>query len=197
MTKVIVAGLTARFPVGGNTWAYLQYVLGLKKLGYDVYYIEDSHDLLCYNPELNMTDVECTYCANYLMTVMSSRKIDMGSKWAYRVGNQCYGMPEDEIKKLCRDTDLLVNVSGGILLDHWLDRREYENFRKKIFIDLDPGLTQFALANDPERKTHGSRSVEMHDIHVSIGENIGELDCGIPDCGIKWNKMRQPIVLDM
>src|SRR5690606_9266756 len=40
--RIIVAGLIARYPLGGMAWHYLQYVLGLAALGYDVHYIEDS-----------------------------------------------------------------------------------------------------------------------------------------------------------
>src|SRR5206468_1575326 len=41
--RVIVTGLIAQHPLlGGMTWHYLQYVLGLARLGHDVYYLEDS-----------------------------------------------------------------------------------------------------------------------------------------------------------
>lgn len=197
MTKVIVTGMIARFPVGGNTWSYLHYILGLKRLGYDVYYLEDSYDLLCYNPELNITDTDCSYCANYLKSIMNSKKINMRSKWAYRIGGECYGMSEGDIVRLCRDAEMLINVSGSVLLDSWLMRKEYENIDKKIFIDTDPAFTQFKFVSDPESKDYGNRSLAKHDVYFTFGENIGKPDCRVPDCGFKWNKTRQPIVLDM
>lgn len=33
-----------RGPLGGLIWHHLQYVLGLAKLGHDVYFLEDSDD---------------------------------------------------------------------------------------------------------------------------------------------------------
>ena len=40
--RIIVTGLIAQHPLlGGVTWDYLQYVLGLARLGHDVYYLED------------------------------------------------------------------------------------------------------------------------------------------------------------
>ena len=196
MSKAIVTGLIARFPVGGNTWSYLQYVLGLKRLGYDVFYLEDSSDLLCYNVKLNATDTDCTYCADYLKSVMGSKKINMSEKWVYRVGDKCYGMPESDVDELCKEAELLVNVSGALLLDSWLPRR-YENIGKKIFIDTDPAFTQFRIASDQERKDYSTKSFVKHDVFFTFGENIGSPDCNIPECGVKWSKTRQPIVLDM
>jgi hypothetical protein len=41
--RIVVTGLIAQHPwLGGLTWHYLQYVLGLQALGHDVYYLEDS-----------------------------------------------------------------------------------------------------------------------------------------------------------
>jgi hypothetical protein len=197
LTIVIVTGLIARFPVGGNTWSYLQYVIGLKRLGFDVYYLEDSVDLLCYNPEANMTDTDCSYCVNYLDTVMKDRRVNMEDNWAYRVGNECYGMSERELVRLCKETEVLINVSGSVLLYSWLKRKEYEDLDKTVFIDTDPAITQFNIANDSEGNEQGTKSFYMHDLFFTFGENVGESDCEVPDCGVKWNKTRQPIVLDM
>jgi hypothetical protein len=40
---IIVTGLIAQHPTpGGATWDYFQYVLGLARLGHNVYSVEDS-----------------------------------------------------------------------------------------------------------------------------------------------------------
>jgi hypothetical protein len=49
--RIIVTGLIAQHPtLGGATWDYLQYVLGLARLGHDVYYLDDSGQWP-YNPD--------------------------------------------------------------------------------------------------------------------------------------------------
>ncbi len=41
--RIIVTGLIAQHPLlGGISWHYLQYAIGLAALGHDVYYFEDS-----------------------------------------------------------------------------------------------------------------------------------------------------------
>jgi hypothetical protein len=42
--NIIVLGYIVRGPLGGLAWHHLQYVIGLSKLGHDVYFFEDSDD---------------------------------------------------------------------------------------------------------------------------------------------------------
>ena len=85
--RIIVTGLIAQHPaLGGVTWDYLQYVLGLARLGHDVYYFEDTgqwpynldggptrNDWIAYDPTPNV---------NYLAKIMS--RYGLADKWAYR-----------------------------------------------------------------------------------------------------------------
>ena len=39
--RIVVSGMVAKVPYhGGATWAVLQYLLGLRRLGHDVYFVE-------------------------------------------------------------------------------------------------------------------------------------------------------------
>jgi hypothetical protein len=44
--RIMVSGAIASHPLcgGGNSWAFLQYVLGLRRLGFDTYYIEQLNE---------------------------------------------------------------------------------------------------------------------------------------------------------
>ena len=50
--RVIVAGILFWYPLAGVTYQFLHYLLGLRSLGYDPYYIEDSARW-SYDPDLN------------------------------------------------------------------------------------------------------------------------------------------------
>ena len=69
---------------------------------------------------------------------------------------------------------MLVNISG-----HLTDAALKPRFRCRVFIDLDPGYTQFwhaaGLAEDRLRD---------HDFYFSVGENIGQPFCGVPTGGV-------------
>jgi hypothetical protein len=46
---VVVWGLLAAYPFGGMTWQVLHHLAGLRALGFDVWYVEDS-DRYVYDP---------------------------------------------------------------------------------------------------------------------------------------------------
>ena len=71
--RVIVLGYIVRGPLGGLAWHHLQYVMGLRLLGYDVYFVEDSNDYpACYDPVRNVTD----------------ENPDFGLKWGWRTAGR-------------------------------------------------------------------------------------------------------------
>jgi hypothetical protein len=41
---VICAGVIGRQPLPGQVWFWLQYLLGFRRLGHDVYFLEESGD---------------------------------------------------------------------------------------------------------------------------------------------------------
>ena len=80
----------------------------------------------------------------------------------------------------------LVNISGH--LDH---PRLFPTFRSRIFVDIDPGFTQFwHAAGNP-----GAR-VDGHDLFFTVGELIGSSACNVPTGGVRWRPVRQPVVLE-
>src|SRR5437867_3594471 len=61
--RIIVLGYIVRGPIGGLVWHHLQYVMGLAKLGHDVYFVEDSGDSpwCCYDPGRHVTDSDPSF----------------------------------------------------------------------------------------------------------------------------------------
>ena len=47
--RIIVTGLLGNYSLGGVAWDYLQYLLGFRALGHDVWYLEDT-GAWAYNP---------------------------------------------------------------------------------------------------------------------------------------------------
>jgi len=187
--RIVVTGLIAQHPtLGGVTWDYLQYPVGLAALGHDVYYLEDSgewpynldggpsgDDWVARDPAANV---------RHLSDVLA--RYGLGEKWAYRfpVEPRWYGMPDTQREEVLRTADLLLNVSGTI--EH-PDR--YRQVRRLAYIDSDPGFTQVKLALG--EAAFRSR-VDAHDIHFSFGE---KMSAAVPVTGHRWRPTRQPIVL--
>ena len=63
--RIVVAGMAGLYPVGGMAWHYLQYVIGLARLGHDVYYHEDTWSWP-YQPLERTYTSDGSYSARYI-----------------------------------------------------------------------------------------------------------------------------------
>src|SRR5438128_8394765 len=63
--RIVVMGFMGSMTIAGVVWQHIHYVVGLQRLGHDVYYIEDSARLP-YNPETFEVTDEFDYAAKVL-----------------------------------------------------------------------------------------------------------------------------------
>ncbi|MCO5190685.1 MAG: glycosyltransferase family 1 protein [Anaerolineae bacterium] len=182
--RIIVSGLIAQYPLGGVTWDYLQYVLGLAQQGHDVYYIEDTGQWP-YNPEDRGTGKGYEYNVRYLSGIM--QKFGLEERWAYCFPweTQWFGMSDRQRRKVVESADLLINVSG-VLRNPW----DFRAVERLVYIDSDPVFTQVKLARGQQ---DFCKMIDTHDVLFSFGEALSEL---VPDTGYHWRPTRQPIVLN-
>jgi hypothetical protein len=181
--RIVVTGQIAQYPLGGVTWFYLHYVLGLARLGHEVWYVEDSGQWP-YNPSADGLVEDCAYNVSYLDGVMT--RFGLAGRWAYRFPweSRWFGLAEDERREAIESADLLVNVSGT-LERPW----EYRAARRLAYVDTDPVFTQVKLARgqDDFRKL-----VDAHDVHFTYGERNSD---AVPETGHRWLPTRAPVVL--
>ena len=172
--RIVVTGLIAEYPLGGVTWDYLQYVVGLARLGHDVYYIEDTGKWP-YNPRTGGTGKSADYNVSYLASVME--QFGLQEHWAYHFPWQSrwFGLPESTRKGVIASADLIINVSGCLA-----NLRDYRGSGRLVYIDSDPVFTQVKLARG---EADMRRFVEAHDVRFSFGEALG---LEVPGDGIEW-----------
>lgn len=190
----VVSGLIGLFPVGGVFWDYVQYALALERLGFEVYYLEDT-TFFSFDPELRDWDYEMRWEPNvtYLENVLSEVSPDLGKRWHFRgLDDRCYGIDRQEMAGIVADADVFLNTSGVCVL-----RDEYMPCRRKVLIDTDPGWNHFGRFPKADRERlssdHGYRA---HDHFFTYATRIGASDCLIPDMGLDWHPTRPPVVLD-
>ena len=80
--RIVVMGFMGSCPIAGVIWQHIHYVVGLQRLGHDVYYIEDSARLP-YNPETFEVNNEFDYAARLLNRL--SREFGFKNRWALNV----------------------------------------------------------------------------------------------------------------
>lgn len=189
--RIIVTGLIAQHPhLGGVTWDYIQYVLGLIRLGHDVYYFEDSGQWpynLDGGPSGNdWVAYDCSRNVEQLMKVMS--RFGLADKWAYRfpIKPRWYGLSATARKEVIATADLLLNVSGTLKRP-----KDYRQVQRLVYIDSDPVFTQIKLKL-PRGQIKFHKRLDTHDVYFSFGECLSN---GVPVTGHNWKATRTPIVL--
>jgi hypothetical protein len=184
--SVIVSGSLAQRPgFGGHAWVFLQYLLGFRRLGYNVLFLDWLDANMCIDPVGQRCSVGESWNLSYLAEVME--RAGLGEEWSinFNQGERTLGVPRKRVLEIAGDADLLINVMG--FLNDW---EILALPRRKVLLDIDPGFGQMwqelGLAN-----VFGG-----HDAYLTVGENIGQEGCTIPMCGLRWIATPQPVVLD-
>ena len=190
MTKprIIVLGYIVRGPIGGMAWHHLQYVLGLHRLGYDVYFAEDSDDYpSCYDPARGIVDDDPRYGLDFCRQVFD--RVGLSDRWCFYDAHQnlWHGPAAAQALELFASADILLNLSGINPLRDWA-----QDLPHRVLVDTDPLFTQIRHLTDPAalaRATH-------HNAFFTFGENIPHGTSQVPNDGLAWQPTRQPVVID-
>ena len=191
--KVIVTGMIGSYPVGGVLWDYAQYALGLERLGFEVYYLEDT-GWQTYDPRKGEYGEDCGYAVEFLKTSLTALSPTLGARWRFRsMDGKSYGVGDEAFAEVLRSADLFLNVSGGTLL-----RDEYMPCKRKVLIDSDPGWNHFRNYPrwDASPPWYGSHGYRAHDFFFTYAERIGKPGCALPALGLKWQPTRPLVVMD-
>jgi len=170
-TIAISGAISNKLNQGGEAWVRLNWILGFKKLGYRVFFIEQVEERADPVAIDYFTRVmERFGLANSAALIAADFKVLSGGK---NIG-------------AAMSADALINISGHLTIAPLM-----RSIRRKVFVDIDPGFTQFWHAQG----TQGSR-LQGHEFYYTIGENIGSPECSIPSCGLSWRTIKPPVVLD-
>jgi hypothetical protein len=186
--KILFAGIIARYPFGGVTWCSLMYLLGLRALGHDVFYIEDTGECI-YDPERDAISLDPSYGTQYIHRALEP--FGLGDRWSFVNYDGAYhGASRETVRAFCADADLFLNLSGG----SWFWRDEYAHIPRRAFIDSDPVFTQFAIAKGVDWYCDFFRGFDRL---FTFGANIGTPDSDVPTGGFTWHKTWQPVTTDL
>jgi hypothetical protein len=187
MANVVVSGAIANKPRnGGEAWVRLSWILGLKKLGCAVNFIEQIAPENCVDEEWARTEFERSVNLQYFNAVVQEHGLAEAAALVYGNGEKTSGPAFAELLEVAEAADLLVNISGHLTLEPLLSR-----FPKKAYVDLDPGFTQLW-----HHAGTGGFRLGGHDHYFTCGENIGKEGSTIPTDGIRWRPLPPPVVLD-
>jgi len=185
--RILFAGIIARYPFGGVTWCSLMYLLGLRAMGHEVFYIEDTGECV-YDPVQNTRSLDPAYGTNYIHAALEP--YGLGDCWSFvNYDGSYHGRSAEHVRAYAAGADLFLNLSGG----SWFWRDEYARIPHKAFIDSDPAFTQLAIA---KAEPWYVKFFQQFDHLFTFGSNIGTAASPIPVGDFTWHKTWQPITMD-
>lgn len=180
---IVVGGMIGAVPgQGGATWAVLQYLLGFKRLGHDVYFVEalDGESL-----QPGGTSIEESANARYCHQVMHEHGLDHSWALMLRGTRETAGLSSRSLARIGREASVLVNISGTLA-----DEELFAQVPTRVYLDVDPGFTQLWDAHGIDMGLSG------HTHFVTVGQSIGTPDCRVPTGGRSWSTTWPPVVLE-
>ncbi|MGE3537686.1 MAG: glycosyltransferase [Candidatus Tectimicrobiota bacterium] len=186
---LVVWGFLASAPFGGMTWQVLQHLAALRRLGFDVWYVEDSdtpvYDPVTYWPTQNC-DANVAYLANYMA------RLDLAERWIFRPPghhDHCLGGRDMAgLRQLYRDADAVLNLCGS-----HEPGPEHQDIRCLVYLETDPVANQVRVATGEARTM---ALLKAHHHIFTYGENLGAADCLVPVEHFCWQPTRPPVCLD-
>jgi hypothetical protein len=183
--RVVLLHFVAQMPMAGIAWQALQYLVGLKNLGYDVWYVE-NHGANPYDPRANSVTMDCSYNVAFLKE--SIERFGFQDRWAYwdAINDVYHGLSRERVFALLKGADALINLCGATRL-----RDEHMACPVRIMVDTDPVYEQIKYAKaDPGARAY----LDAHTHFFTYGENVGGPGWIVPLCGIPWRPTRPPVV---
>jgi hypothetical protein len=185
---VVLWGLLASFPFGGMTWQVLHHIAGLRRLGFDVWYVEDS-DRPVYSATSYLITEDCRENIAYLAHYMEA--IGLKDRWIFREpgSRRCSGARDAAgLRRLYGEADAVLNLCGA-----QEPRPEHDAIRRLAYLQTDPVADQVAVANGDTARI---RDLDRYDQLFTYGENLGAPDCLAPTDGYRWIATRPPVCVD-
>jgi hypothetical protein len=180
---ILLSGMIAGDPhQGGATWAVMQYWLGLRRLGHEVYFVEPLNSS---SMRAGGTCLADSASAAYFRDVVGCFGL---APFGALLGDnhETVGLAYDALCAVARRASLLINISGMLA-----DPELTERIPKRVYLDLDPAFNQL---------WHAVQRIDMrfagHTHYATIGLALGGPECRVPTCGHNWIKTLQPVVLE-
>lgn len=168
---------------GGHFWVYMQYVQGLRRLGCEVYWLENFR---------SSGDEEQDAAA---LSTFAERMqaYGLGSKLILSISREpqgTSGLPAEYVGLTRSEAEAIFDQADLLLNFHYaMDPALLSRFRRTALVDIDPGLLQFWMSR-------GQLAVHRHDYYFTTGETVGTPDALFPDCGLPWIHIRPVVCLD-
>lgn len=175
---VLASAFLADYPQGGGHWSwFLQYLLGLRALGHEVFVLEllrssgdprlDDHFVRSFFERL-----EGYGCRANAALLLAEAEEPFSLESA-----TVHGLPAGRVREIAESADLLWNLCGTV------EPPLLSLFRRRVLIDTDPGIYQLSALE-------WDMGIDEHEVLFTVGANVGGADCEVPTLGRTWHAFR-------
>lgn len=187
--RIILLGFLSHFPVAGVAWQTIHYLVGFRRLGYEVYYVE-AHGCTPSKLMRHARDDGPQRAAAYIERIL--RVFDFAGHWAYVAPGEpgrVFGMSAGRLRDLYQSAACIINLHGSHIPDE-----EIAATNRLVYLGTDPV--------DIEIEVHQQRKQTIdylapHSAFFTFGENLGRPGCLVPKPDpFLFRPTRQPVVLD-
>ena len=181
--------MMTKMPVAGVVWQTLHYLLGFRRLGFDVHYVE-THGR---TPSMLMRSEGEDWAARaaaFIAAIM--RRFGLEQRWAYNPlyqDHRCFGMSEEQLAELYASAELIFNLHGGTEPLPAMAATD-----RLVYVETDPAQLQFELAGGLQSSFD---FLDAHCAFFTYAENYGNSDCLLPVTDrYRFHPTRQPVLVN-
>jgi hypothetical protein len=188
MARIILGSYMVRYPLGGMLSWVLQFLVGFKRLGHEIYFVEKAgYPNSCYNPTNETMSDDCTYGVAVLDKLLAS--VGLENTWCFvDQSENYYGISKKNMEEIFRTSDIFIDMGT-----HGSWEREAVKSSLKVLIDGEPAFTQIKMINS----LNSGINLPRYDHYFTTGKNIGTEYSISPTAGIEWKYLYHPVQVDM
>ncbi|MGC1480130.1 MAG: hypothetical protein WA771_06480 [Chthoniobacterales bacterium] len=181
--KIVVGVGIAAQPISavGIAWTSLNWPLGFRELGWEVWVVEGLDSARCVDANWNSVPFEGSANQAHWDTMMAA--FDLTDRSTLLVDDQATNL--EELRAFAAEADVFLNLSGHF-------KSPTIEFPKavKVYLDGDPAFSQTWVES-----YDCDMNFAAHDRFVTVGTNWASPDRFAPDCGIDWIPSFPPVTL--
>jgi hypothetical protein len=174
--------------MGGMMSWLLQYLVGLDRLGHEVWYVEKAarpNDW--FDPTRDAMTDDCDYGVRAVGALLARH--GFGGRWQIvDLAGRRHGASRERIQAAFDGADLFLDMGGDA---SWLEEAARSGLR--VLIDCEPGFTQMRMAS----RLEAGESLPDYDFYYTPGRNIGSERSSVPTAGRAWRPLVDPVVPEL
>jgi len=182
--RVVLGSYLVQFPLGGYLSWVIQWLVGLRDLGHEVFLVEAaSYPDSCYDPIRD----EMTSDPTYGLRVLDETLAAMGLRdcWSFRdAAGTHHGAGRSRLYRQFAAADVFIDMgTHGAFAD------EAATSACSVLLDGEPAATQMKRA---QRSAEGFE-VTAYDAFFTVGQNVGTSVSTAPTAGVAWKHVFYPV----